>query len=133
MTKLFLDSSFILALINSNDSLHNRALELKDILDENDCYISNLIINEVVTIIGNKIGLDVALQSYDLLTNLCVVVNEYNDSKFNYKIIEQYQKFNAQLSFTDSSILLVMKKYNITKLLSFDKKFKRVRDIEVIR
>ena len=70
MTKLFLDSSFILALINSNDSLHNRALELKDILDENDCYISNLIINEVITIIGNKMGLDVALQSYDLLTNL---------------------------------------------------------------
>lgn len=134
MTKLFLDSSFIISLINSNDSLHNRALILKDqYLKNNECYISNLIINEVVTIVGNKMGLDIALQSYNLLTNLCTVINEYDDLNFNYEVITEYQKFNTKLSFTDTSIIIIMKKYGINKLLSFDKEFKRVKNIEIIK
>jgi len=64
--KIFLDSSFLIALINDNDSLHKKALEYVELTEDNDCYISNLIINEVITVIGNKLGLSVAISSYDL-------------------------------------------------------------------
>ena len=42
--KIFLDSSFLIALINDNDFLHEKALEYVKLTETNECYISNLII-----------------------------------------------------------------------------------------
>ena len=70
--KYFVDSSFIIALINENDSLHNKSLKYLDLIESNECYISNLIINEVVTVIGNKIGSETALSAYWLLSAACL-------------------------------------------------------------
>jgi predicted nucleic acid-binding protein len=54
--KCFLDSSFIIALIMEKDDLHKKAIKLenKEKISENECYISNLVISEVITVIGNK-------------------------------------------------------------------------------
>ena len=56
--KIFVDSSFIIALVNENDSLHESSLEYIDLIEKNECYISNLVINEVITVVGNKIDLE---------------------------------------------------------------------------
>ena len=51
MRKIFLDTSFILAYINSNDDLHENALKLEEaenILSQN-VYINNNVLNEVLT------------------------------------------------------------------------------------
>ena len=74
--KIFLDSSFIIALIINNDSLHDEALKFVGLTKDNKCYISNLIINEVITVIGNKLGLKVAISTCGLLNSVFNVVNE---------------------------------------------------------
>lgn len=130
--KIFLDSSFLIALINDNDSLHKKALEYVELTGDNDCYISNLIINEVITVIGNKLGLSVAISSYDLLTSVFNIINEYDLKDFNYNTMLFYETYKTKLSFTDSSILLIMEKKGISNLLSFDKEFKRVENINLI-
>jgi len=130
--KIFLDSSFLIALINDNDSLHKKALEYVELTEDNDCYISNLIINEVITVIGNKLGLSVAISSYDLLTSVFNIINEYDLKDFNYNTMLFYETYKTKLSFTDSSILLIMEKKGISNLLSFDKEFKRVENINLI-
>lgn len=130
--KIFLDSSFLIALINDNDSLHKKALEYVELTEDNDCYISNLIINEVITVIGNKLGLSVAISSYDLLTSVFNIINEYDLKDFNYNTMLFYETYKTKLSFTDSSILLIMEKKGIFNLLSFDKEFKRVENINLI-
>ena len=43
-----------------------------------------------------------------------------------------YETYKTKLSFTDSSILLIMEKKGISNLLSFDKEFKRVENINLI-
>ena len=62
MKKVFLDTSFILAYVNSNDELHKNALRLEEA--ENvlspDCYINNNVLNEVLTLTGRKINIDAA-------------------------------------------------------------------------
>ena len=40
------------------------------IRESNECYISNLIINEVVTVIDNKISLETAISTYWLLIQI---------------------------------------------------------------
>lgn len=54
MAKYFLDTNFIIGLILSDDDLHMKSVELNDKYDfENqDCYVSNHVLNEIVTIIG---------------------------------------------------------------------------------
>lgn len=130
--KIFLDSSFLIALINDNDSLHKKALEYLELIENNECYISNLIINEVITVIGNKLNLEVATTSFNLLTSVFNIINEYDLKEFNYNNMRIYETYNTKLSFTDSSIILLMKEFNISDLISFDKEFKKVEDINLI-
>lgn len=130
--KIFLDSSFLIALINKKDSLHNKALEYVELIENNECYISNLVINEVVTIIGNKINLEVAISSFELITSVFNVINEYDIKNFNYNTMRIYETYNTKLSFTDSSIILLMNKLNISDLICFDKEFKKVENINLM-
>ena len=130
--KIFIDSSFLIALINENDSLHEKSLQYLDLIEKNDCYISNLIINEVITVIGNKIDLKTAISAFNLLYDIFHLIDEYENKDFNSYVMLVYEKFNAKLSFTDSSVIVNMHNEGIENLLSFDKEFKRVKDINLI-
>lgn len=128
--KIFLDSSFIIDLILEKDDLNHKAILLKEkeIL-KNDCYISNLIINEVVTVIGNKTNKEIAKQSYYFLKDNCILINETKIANINDKTMNTYLEHNTKLSFTDCSIVEIMKEKNINNLASFDKYFDKVKEI----
>lgn len=130
--KYFVDSSYIIALIKEDDSLHNEALKFLDILDSNECYINKLIISEVITIIGNKTDLKTASETYNLLNSTFNVVNDCSIKNFNEKTMLYYEKFNTKLSFTDCSIITCMESENIKNLISFDNEFKKVNSINLI-
>ena len=130
--KYFLDSSFIIALVNDNDSLHEKALEYVKLTETNDCFISNLIINEVITVIGNKLGLEIAISTFNLLINVFNIINESDNSNFNSSNMLIYEEYNTKLSYTDSSIIYIMKEEGIDNLISFDKEFKKVEGINLI-
>lgn len=132
--KVFFDSSFLIAFILEYDSNYNKADKLdKEGIFNNDCYISNLIINEVVTVIGNKATLEHAINSYNAFNDNFNIINEYEIANFNDKVMKTYRKYNTKLSFTDCAIVEVMKKYDIENLVSFNKQFKRVDNINLIK
>ena len=130
--KIFVDSSFIIALVNENDSLHESSLEYIDLIEKNECYISNLVINEVITVIGNKIDLETAISAFDLINDIFQVINEYEIKDFNSNTILIYEKHGTKLSFTDCSIIVDMHYHKIENLLSFDKEFKKAEGINLI-
>ena len=130
--KIFVDSSFIIALVNENDSLHESSLEYIDLIEKNECYISNLVINEVITVIGNKIDLETAISAFDLINDIFQVINEYEIKDFNSNTMLIYEKHGTKLSFTDCSIIVDMHYHKIENLLSFDKEFKKVEGINLI-
>lgn len=130
--KIFVDSSFLIALVNENDSLHEKSLEYIDLIEKNGCYISNLVINEVITVIGNKIDLETALSAFDLINDIFHVINEYEIKDFNSTTMLIYEKHGTKLSFTDCSIIVDMHYHKIENLLSFDKEFKKAEGINLI-
>ena len=130
--KIFVDSSFLIALVNENDSLHEKSLEYIDLIEKNDCYISNLVINEVITVIGNTIDLETAISAYDLINDIFHVINEYEIKDFNSTTMLIYEKHGTKLSFTDCSIIVDMHYHKIENLLSFDKEFKKAEGINLI-
>ena len=130
--KIFVDSSFLIALVNENDSLHEKSLEYIDLIEKNGCYISNLVINEVITVIGNKIDLETAISAFDLINDIFHVINEYEIKDFNSNTMFIYEKHGTKLSFTDCSIIVDMHYHKIENLLSFDKEFKKAEGINLI-
>ena len=130
--KIFVDSSFIIALVNENDSLHESSLEYIDLIEKNECYISNLVINEVITVIGNKIDLETAISAFDLINDIFHIINEYEIKDFNSNTMLIYEKHGTKLSFTDCSIIVDMHYHKIENLLSFDKEFKKAEGINLI-
>lgn len=130
--KYFVDSSYIIALVKEDDSLHEKSLEFLDLLDSNECYINDLIISEVVTVIGNKINLKTASLAYNILNSTFNIINNCSIKNFNDITMIHYEKFNTKLSFTDCSIITCMESENIENLISFDNEFKNVNLINLI-
>ncbi len=130
--KYFVDSSYIIALVNENDSLHEHALELLDLIEENECYINSLAISEAITVIGNKIDVTTAISTFNLLNEIFNVMDQYDNKDFFDRTMLIYEKYNAKLSFTDSSIIVNMESNGIENLISFDKEFERIEGINLI-
>lgn len=140
MKKVFLDTSFILAYVNSNDELHENALRLEEsenILSQ-DCHINNNVLNEVLTLTGRKMNIDDAEEIYYGLIDSFEILNEYTIFNYTAKTFNIFKKIvganskKTKLSFTDSSIILTMKELNITDLVSFDQQFKNFNKINLI-
>lgn len=136
--KYFLDTSFILAIVLDSDSNYKKAVNLAYVLNEK-CYINNNVLNEVLTLIGRKLDINSAKELYYNIIDSFELLNEYDISNYNsenFNIFEKYLGENSKktkLSFTDSSIILTMKEYNIPNLVSFDKEFKKVKGINLIK
>ncbi len=136
--KYFLDTSFILAIVLNSDSNYKKAVNLAYVLNEK-CYINNNVLNEVLTLISRKLDINSAKELYYNIIDSFELLNEYDISNYNsenFNIFEKYVGENSKktrLSFTDSSIILTMKEYNIPNLVSFDKEFKKVKGINLIK
>ena len=137
MTKLLLDSSFIIALFRKNDGLHEKAVNNKDILTENDCYIAYGILTEVITILGQKTK-DISLVRlvYNYLKDNLNIINEgeidmYNDNVF--AIFEKYNKNNFKVGFIDCSQIIIYNEFNLDYIVSLDKGFKLFEEINLYK
>ena len=134
MSKLLIDSSFIIALFRRNDGLHQKALENKNMLN-NDCYITDGIISEVITIIGQKTK-DIALvrKVYNYLKDNFTIIHEseinmYNDNVF--AIFEKYNQNNFKVGFIDCSQVIIYNHYNLDYVVSLDEGFRLFEEIEL--
>ena len=135
MKKILFDSSFIIAIFRKNDPLHQRAIENKEVLD-NDCYISNEIVSEVITILGQKTK-DIALVrlAYNYMKDNFTIIDEssinmYNDNVF--AIFEKYNKNKFKLGFIDCSEVFIYEYYNLGYVASFDGEFKLFDEIKLL-
>ena len=140
MRKVFLDTSFLLAYVNSNDELHDNALKLEEhekILTQ-DCYINNNVLNEVLTLTGRKLNIDAAEEIYYGLIDSFEILNEYSIFNYTSKTFDIFKKNvgtnskKTKLSFTDSSIILTMLESDVMDLVSFDRQFLNFKEINLI-
>lgn len=136
MKKILLDSSFLVAIFRKNDSLHQRAIENRKVL-ENDCYISNGIISEVITILGQKTK-DITLVrlAYNYMKdNFTIIaesdINMYNDNVF--ATFEKYNKNKFRLGFIDCSQVVLYDYYNLDYIVSFDDEFKLFDEVNMLK
>ncbi|MDD6049255.1 MAG: type II toxin-antitoxin system VapC family toxin [Methanobrevibacter ruminantium] len=145
MSKLLLDTNFIVAAILPNDELHERAvkLEIKENLTvSNECYVSNQIVSGVMNILGQKDSVEVAKNTYNMMKDNFIWINEYEIPDFNDSVLSTYKRLNRRrdkdlkakhkLGFTDCSIITTAKLFSLDSIVSFDENFLRNDMVDII-
>ena len=115
---ILLDSSFLIAIFRKNDSLHQRAVENIDVL-KNDCCISNGILSEVITVLGQKTkDIDLVRLAYNYMKDNLTIIDESNIEMYNDNVFAIFEK-------------LIYEDCYLDYVVSFDEEFKRIEEIKL--
>ena len=129
--KFFIDSCIFIAAFNQKDIHHQAAKKILVAITTGkikNIYLSDYVFDEVVTYLKKKMSSEVAIQASEALLNSHHLNFLYmNEQIFNatFHILKMYD----DLSYTDSSIVVMMKNYQIQYVYSFDSGFDGVNDI----
>jgi len=128
---VFIDTGIFVALRNADDVNHHRAVRLmRKILSEkhNRIYTSNFVFDEAVTVAlvrTKRIDVAVDIGNYILSSRKIRIIHvDHEIFRLAWNIFQKYS--DKALSFTDASILAIMKKYGITYLMTFDSRFQGI-------
>jgi predicted nucleic acid-binding protein len=129
MARIFLDTSFLLAFIDKEDSHHKEARDLMKESLKDDLYISDHVFAEAVNTVFSRAGHKRAKNFAEYLIKSEIKLVQMNQSGFE----GAYQLFQTeQISFTDTTIKSAMDNLGIQKLATFDTDFKRFENIKTI-
>ena len=125
---IFVDTTFLLALLIKTDLYHDLALNIAKNIQEKK-MINNTVLNETLNAFtgkGGKIG-----------KGLYQVINEMFDIEYlnedDYKnAVDIYLNYDSSINYSDCTILVSMQKNKIDKILSFDSDFNKINGISVI-
>lgn len=129
---IFADSNYFVALFNDRDALTGKADIVSKVLDEygTTLVISNFVFLEIVTITSMKTGKEVAVEAgRSLLSNPRIRIIHIDEElqEESWRIFQQIRAKN--ISFTDCSIIAVMRAEGISTLLTFDETdFRRLQE-----
>jgi len=126
------DSGVWISAFNKKDIRHGEGKAIVSAISDGKVpgvLVTDYIFNEVVTYIRKKIDFNASVQASNALldSNNIKIIN-VDDSTF-LSAIQIFQKYD-QLSFTDASIVVIMKNSNVKWLYSFDSGFDGINDIQ---
>lgn len=123
---IFVDASFIIALVLENDEFHKRAIELLPKIKSGDKIITMPMIIETINLIGSCYGGKVGVKIYNYIKDNYTIINY--DTLLDESII-YFLKYDGTLSLADSTAINVMKNNNVYEIYSFDSDFDKVDGI----
>lgn len=124
---IFVDSSLIIAMVLTKDQWHKKAVQLINEINSEEKVISDLMVVESITSIGDMKGGKEAINIFNYLQDNFTVIS--TDFEFLKSIKRQYLKYDGTLSIADTSAVEIMKNMKITQIASFDRDFDKVEGI----
>ncbi|MBL7036702.1 type II toxin-antitoxin system VapC family toxin [Candidatus Microgenomates bacterium] len=120
--KYIVDSDFLIAFTNSEDSNHSKSIKIyKHLKDKAELVVLNLVFQESTTVVSKKFGMQMARVFYEKLTKF-INTEIKIDEKLEREAWKVFLKQNKKgTSFVDCANLATHKKYKFDGILSFDK------------
>jgi len=129
--RIFVDSNFFVALFNPTDALYSTALKTAKEIDERNTFlvISNLVFLEIVTVLSQRRGREVAIETGKYLLSNPQITLIHIDELLQKESWNIFKKIKIKdISFVDCSIIASMKSEGIRDLLTFDiEDFKKIQ------
>ena len=123
---IYVDASFIIALVIEKDQWHERALELLPKLKSEDKYITEAMIIESLNLIGSCLGGKVGYSIFKYINDNFTI---YRSETLIDESMYYFLKYDGTLSLADCTAVNTMKELKITEILSFDDDFDKVKGI----
>ncbi len=132
MGQYFIDTTFLISLILENDENHEKAVKIahRRIL-EKECYLSNFVLGEVISILGNHLDENISQKAYQMIIDNFIILNEYDVPEFKNTAMDLYVKFKTKLSYNDCITIAIMEHNKIKNLLTFNENFSKCDFIEI--
>lgn len=126
---IFIDTTFLIALLFKTDPLHEKALIIADSINERK-VINNTVLCETLNSFsgkGGKIGKE-----------LYSVINEMFDIKYldfsDYGMaMDIYLNYDSSINYSDCTILTTMFQNKINKIATFDSHFEKIKGLIVVK
>lgn len=114
-----LDTDFLYAYFFETQSTHNRALKLITLIQTDTCYILNINMHELATVISNKESQELAIFVINKLNDLDLVIIRLSDVEES-KVWELFKsQTKNKISFIDCANLYIARNRSF-KVVSFD-------------
>ncbi len=142
MSDVILDSSFVVAELDSRDLFHDRALSIRQRISKENLrpILLDLVVNETLTVIAKRWERSPSRGPFSKVFEAVGTLIRPENVVFVYPRLREYwealmalfSSADGRLSFHDGLILLVMKEQGIQKIATFDDDFKTVKGISVL-
>ena len=123
---IFVDASYIIALIVEKDQWHNDAVRLLEKLKSEDKIITEPMIIESLNLIGSCHGGKVGVTAFKYIKDNFTI---FKSDTLLEESLRHYLKFDGTLSLADCTAIHTMKENDIVEILSFDDDFDKVDGI----
>ena len=123
---IYVDASFIIALVIEKDQWHERALELLPKLKSEDKIITEAMIIESLNLIGSCLGGKVGYSIFKYIKDNFTI---YRSETLIDESMHYFLKYDGTLSLADCTAINTMKELEMTEILSFDDDFDKVKGI----
>ena len=123
---IFVDASYIIALIVEKDQWHEDAIKLLDKLKSEDKIITEAMIIESINLIGSCHGGKVGYKTFKYIKDNFTI---FKSETLLEESLRYYLKFDGSLSLADCTAIHAMKENQIYEILSFDDDFDKVDGI----
>lgn len=125
MNRVFVDTSFVVALVNEKDQHHARASELADRFDGQPLIITDAVLLEVGNALARNFKEQAAEVIADFLTSDEVEVVNMDADLFR-RAFELYQTHKDKAwGLTDCTSFIVMREHGVIDALTYDNDFRQ--------
>lgn len=123
--QVFVDTAYVLALVNERDRYHERAQELADLFEGQALLITDAVLLEI----GNALARNFKQEAIEIISYLIeseeVEIFHYSPEIFD-KAFAMYKKYDdKEWSLVDCISFIVMSKRGIKQVLTFDHHFEQ--------
>ncbi|MDJ0527666.1 MAG: PIN domain-containing protein, partial [Microcystis sp. M53600_WE12] len=126
--KIFLDTAYLQALVDTRDSLHQSSVAITDELDIFLSVTSEMVLTELLNALSGRGGYlrDAALDIVDKLhQDSSVEIIPQTSQLFTEALLFYRQRRDKSYSLTDCASMLIMRQQNISDVLTFDRHFQQ--------
>jgi len=131
---IVLDSSFLISYYNQGDQNHAAARRVMEDLMAGKWGLALLleyVFLEVATVLRIRVGLDHATRVGDVLLHARGMEFVPCSQHFS-DAVETFRNSPAGVSFVDAAIITIARARNTRRVVTFNRAFRRLRDIEVV-
>lgn len=126
---ILLDTSFLVALFNEGDALHDKAKKIQKNLKGEDLGLCEYVVLELSTILAMRCSLTIAKKTLDSLLSSKEIHFIPSLGIFSLAYSKMFSQKEYKLSFVDCSLLAILESGIAKKIITFDQELEREASI----